>query len=64
MGMDQSPGKPIEEWTDTELLDQFRFLIRELSDETSYKKAGDDGPLKVLVDEIGRRGLSVPAERS
>jgi hypothetical protein len=47
---------PIEDWTDSELLDQYRFLLAELDD----VETGEEGPLEVMRAEIRRRGLKVP----
>ena len=50
---------PIEQWSDHELIDQYRYVQGELSDEELTTR---DGPLGALVEEIARRGLSVLAD--
>ena len=50
---------PIEKWSDHELLDQYRYVQGELSDE---EPETENGPLNALVEEIGRRGLSFLAD--
>jgi hypothetical protein len=50
---------PIEEWTDHELIDQYRYVQGELNDEDPKN---DDGSLDALVEEIARRGLTVLAD--
>jgi hypothetical protein len=50
---------PIENWTDHELIDQYRYVQGELNDEDPDN---DDGPLDALVEEIARRGLTVLAD--
>lgn len=50
---------PIEDWSDHELIDQYRYVKGELSDEDP---ASEDGPLDALVEEIARRGLTVLAD--
>jgi hypothetical protein len=46
---------PIEDWSDHELIDQYRYVKGELADE---EPESDDGPLDALVEEIARRGLT------
>lgn len=58
--MDRESPKPIEEWTDNELLDQHRFIKAELGEESTFKATGDNRPLDVIEEEIRRRGLLVP----
>lgn len=55
-------GRPIEEWTDAELLDQYRFTQAEIADEDSEYLQSDDSPLAVLEAEIERRGLEAQGE--
>jgi hypothetical protein len=50
---------PIEDWTDHELIDQYRYVKGEFIDEAPDD---DDGPLDALVEEIARRGLSFLAD--
>jgi hypothetical protein len=50
---------PIEQWSDHELIDQYRYVQGELSDEDLTTR---DAPLSALVEEIARRGLSVLAD--
>ena len=58
--MDLESPKPIEEWTDDELLAQHRFIKAELNEESTFKKTGDNRPLDVIEEEIRARGLRVP----
>jgi len=49
--------QPIEEWTDEELLEQYRYIKAELADtEPGYRDSGE-APAAVIEDEIQRRGL-------
>jgi hypothetical protein len=57
-------GSPVEEWSDQELLDQYRFIAAEFSQEPRETRERDNSPAQVLIDEIRRRGLEVPAEAS
>jgi len=50
---------PIEDWTDHELIDQYRYLKGDLADQGLES---EDGPLDALVEEIGRRGLEALAD--
>ena len=50
---------PIEDWSDHELIDQYRYVKGELDEEDSESEAG---PLDALVEEIARRGLTVLAD--
>jgi hypothetical protein len=50
--------RPIEEWTDAELLDQYRDVKEELAGEDPDYKYSPDAPLGVIEEEIRRRGLS------
>jgi hypothetical protein len=58
------PDHPIEDWTDEELLDQYRYVKAELSQERPFNKVGDNRPTDVLVAEIERRGLTLPGGSS
>ena len=58
------PDHPIESWTDEELLDQYRYITAELSQERQVAKESDNNPAEVLADEIRRRGLSLPVDSS
>ena len=62
--MAPQPDHPIEEWTDEELLEQYRYVEAELAQERDFNKEGDNRPGDVLVDEIRRRGLPIPKEAS
>ena len=46
---------PVEEWTDEELIDQYRYLEAETEDMPVSE--GDDEPIERLLAEIRRRGL-------
>lgn len=62
--MNPGTDHPIEEWSDQELLDQYRYIAAELSQETRENRDRDNAPADVLVEEIRRRGLDVPTEPS
>ena len=62
--MDIEQTAPIEEWSDEEVLSQYRYVSAEFADEEELTQAGDNGPLTVLRREIERRGLSVPKSAS
>lgn len=53
-------AKPLEEWTDAELLAQYRYVQAELADERPFNREGDNRPGDVLAEEIQRRGLPLP----
>lgn len=55
-------ARPIEEWTDQELLDQYRYVKAEFAQEPEPNR--DNRPRDVLEEEIRRRGLSVPTGAS
>ena len=48
---------PIEEWTDHELIDQYRYIKAELAAEEREYLESDDSALAALISEITRRGL-------
>jgi hypothetical protein len=50
---------PIEDWSDHELIDQYRYVKGELSEDDPES---EEGPLDALVEEIARRGLTVLAD--
>lgn len=54
MNMQKRSAGPIEEWTDSELIDQYRYLQAELADEDPET---EDDPIEALVEELSRRGL-------
>jgi hypothetical protein len=49
---------PIEEWSEQELLDHYRYTVTELAGESGSEDA--NRPIDVLVAEIRRRGLPIP----
>ena len=53
------PTEPIEEWTDQELLDQYRFVSTELADAEAGNSDEDNQPKDVILEEIRRRGLHI-----
>lgn len=53
---------PLEEWSDHELIDQYRYVKGELADEDPGYRKSDESPLAALVEEIARRGLEVLAD--
>ena len=64
IGMDLTGSRSIEDWSDAELLNQFRYVAAEFAAEEESTRAGDYGPLDVLRNEIEKRGLTVPASAS
>jgi hypothetical protein len=50
---------PIEDWSDHELIDQYRYVKGEFSEDDPES---EEGPLDALVEEIARRGLTVLAD--
>lgn len=55
-------SRPIEEWSDEELLEEFRYIKAELADEDPEYRDGDGAPADVIEDEIRRRGLEPDRE--
>jgi len=51
---------PIEEWTDDELIDQYRYVKAEFSGDSNYLDG--DEKVGVLIQEIIGRGLDGLAE--
>ncbi|HSO49624.1 MAG TPA: hypothetical protein VLS86_03685 [Acidimicrobiia bacterium] len=58
--LDQS--RPIEEWSDGELLAEFRYLKAELSQEDPDYRDADGAPVDVIEQEMKRRGLTPDRE--
>ncbi len=52
----ESPGHPIEEWSDEELLAQYRYLLAEMAD-VPDEDSDDESPVEIARQEIMRRGL-------
>ena len=50
------PGHPIEEWTDQQVIDQYRYLLAETAD---LPDGGihEESPVDIIRAEIMRRGL-------
>ena len=59
-GIDRS--RQIEEWSDEELLEEFRYIKAEFADEDPGYRDSDDAPAAVIEDEIKRRGLEPDRE--
>ena len=57
---DAAPGRPLEEWTDSEVIEQYRYLAAETEDMDVHGR--DEGPLDVLDAELRRRGLETDVE--
>jgi hypothetical protein len=51
---------PLVEWTDRELIDQYRYVRPGYDEE--YLNVGDDKAVGTLIQEITRRGLDDVAE--
>lgn len=51
---------PIEEWTDDELIDQYRYVKAEFANDSDYMDS--DEHVGALIQEIIRRGLDDLAE--
>lgn len=56
----QVPEHRLEDWTDAELLDQYRYVQAETEDLPIEER--DDSPVDVLRQEILRRGLELDAD--
>lgn len=50
------PGRPIEEWTDQELIDHYRYLLAETAD-LPDGGSPDESPVEIARAEVLRRGL-------
>ena len=59
---DFNRSRPIEEWSDDELIEQFRYIKAELADEDPHYRSGEDAPADVIEEEIQRRGLTPDRE--
>ena len=55
-------SRPIEEWSDEELVEEFRYVKAELADEDPKYRDSDGAPADVIEDEIKRRGLEPDRE--
>jgi hypothetical protein len=55
-------SRPIEEWSDDELLEEFRYIKAELADEDPEYRDGDGAPADVIEEEMRRRGLEPDRE--
>ena len=62
--VDPGTDHPIEEWSDQELLDQYRYIAAELSQDLAVNREADNSPIDVITEEIQRRGLEIPAGSS
>jgi hypothetical protein len=51
----QPPGLPLAEWSDHELIEQFRFVLAET--EGLPDARSEHGPVDALREEMERRGL-------
>jgi hypothetical protein len=52
--------RPIEKWSDQELLGHYRYTRTDLAGESGSRSEDDNRPIDVIVEEIRRRGLPVP----
>ena len=50
-----SPNRTLEDWTDAELVDQFRYLEAETEEVPGNER--DNAPMERLRQELRRRGL-------
>jgi hypothetical protein len=55
-------GRPIEEWSDEELVAEYRYIKGELADEDPGYRDSEDAPADIIEEEIQRRGLSPDRE--
>lgn len=55
--LDFDATRPIEEWSNEELLAQYRYVKAELSAEEPGYRDSDGAPADVIEEEIERRGL-------
>lgn len=51
---------PVTEWTDTELIEQYRYVKAEFATDSDYLDSDDD--VGALIQEIIQRGLDGLAE--
>ncbi|HEU5111770.1 MAG TPA: hypothetical protein VFU96_00555 [Acidimicrobiia bacterium] len=56
------PSRPIEEWSDEELVAQFRSIKGELTSEAPGSWDLDGAPALVIEEEMKRRGLTPDRE--
>jgi hypothetical protein len=59
---DSDRSRPIEEWSDEELIAEFRYMKAVLSDENSEYREEESAPAGVIEAEIERRGLAPDRE--
>jgi hypothetical protein len=55
-------ARPIEEWSDEELIAEYRHIKGELADEDPRYRDDDDAPGEVVEQEMDRRALSPDRE--
>lgn len=60
--LDFDRHRPIEEWSDEELLAQYRYVSAELSAEDPGYRYAEDAPPNIIEEEIERRGLQPDRE--
>ncbi|MGH8915271.1 MAG: hypothetical protein ACRDZM_12245 [Acidimicrobiia bacterium] len=59
---DFDQNRPIEDWTDEDLLAEFRFIKAELAADDPKYQEGGGAPADVVEQEIKRRGLKPDRE--
>ncbi|HEU4917627.1 MAG TPA: hypothetical protein VFV13_13795 [Acidimicrobiia bacterium] len=55
-------GRPIEEWTDDEVVAEYRHIKGELADEDPDHRHEEDAPAEIIEAEMKRRALSPDRE--
>lgn len=58
----EDPGRPIGEWSDEELVAEFRYIKGELAAEDPGYRDRDDAPAGIIEEEMRRRGLEPDRE--
>ncbi len=55
--MEQKSDRPMETWSDDQLIEEYRYLTNDLSDSSDQ----DRPDVSAIAEEMQRRGLSFPA---
>jgi hypothetical protein len=55
-------GRPVEDWTDEEVIAEYRHIKGELADEDPDHRHEEDAPAEIIEAEMRRRSLSPDRE--
>ncbi|MGH8873475.1 MAG: hypothetical protein ACRDWS_16055 [Acidimicrobiia bacterium] len=55
-------SRPIEEWSDEEVVDEYRYIKGELADEDPEYRDAEDAPADIIEEEMKRRRLQPDRE--